>query len=93
VEAFKQDRAIIELPVPLNYKAYEDYQFKWFEQLERVFFYKSQKELFDCFLIMMNKEVFVSYNFNNTLSFNFSQFILKNLPKNIRDQKKRFYHA
>ena len=41
--------------------------------------------------ISLNKEIFVNYNTKNTLYFNFTQWMLKTLPKNVRDKKKRFY--
>jgi hypothetical protein len=91
VDVYLKDRNIIEIPLPVHFRAMNDGYLKWQEQLETVFFFSNQKDVFDCYLISLNKEIFVNYNTKNTLSFNFTQWMLKTLPKNVRDKKKRFY--
>jgi len=91
VDVYLKDRNIIEIPLPAHFRAMNDGYLKWQKQLETVFFFSNQKDVFDCYLISLNKEIFVNYNTKNTLSFNFTQWMLKTLPKNVRDKKKRFY--
>ena len=56
-----------------------------------MYFFSNQNELFDCFLVLLNKEVFISYEYTNPLSVDFMKFVVKTLPTNKLEKKKRFY--
>jgi hypothetical protein len=91
VESFQKDRNIIHIPLPIHFRKQQDGYLKWIEQLEGVYFFGNQRVIFDCHLMMLNKDCFLNYNTQNDLSFNFTKFVLSTLPNNIRDKKKRFY--
>ena len=88
---YQKNRYIIEIPIPMHYKQHDDAHEKWMSQLNKIYFFSNQHEVFDCFLVKMNKEIFISYNVDLERSFDFTQFVLKTLPKNLKEKKRKFY--
>jgi hypothetical protein len=88
VHSFRNLVPIIPLDV---YKKMPDGNFQWMIHLTKIFFYKNQKEAFDCYLIELNNEVHISYNRKNALSCEFCDFIFNNLPKTKKDKKRRVF--
>jgi hypothetical protein len=63
----------------------------WHDQIEKCFFFKNQIDLFDCYLLIMNNQVYINFNIRKELSRKFVDFVLNNLPKRQKDYKKRFF--
>ena len=81
-----QDRYIVLIPMVKNTNINS-----WHEQINSCFFFSNQITLFDCYLLTMNNQLYVNYNIRKPLSIKFVDFILNNLPKTKKDNKKRFF--
>ncbi len=91
METYNQNRRILELPLPYQYTLGDQNFLDWLQKINDMFFYKNQSELFDCYLTTLNKKVYISYDQEARLSINFAHFVRDNLPKNIRDKKRRSF--
>jgi hypothetical protein len=83
-----QDRYIVELPMIKDV----DHN-HWQTQLEQCFFFNNQIDLFDCYLTMMNNQVYINFNIRKELSRKYVDFVVNNLPKKKKDYKKRFFNT
>ena len=81
----------MELPALKCYTQSDDGCTEWYNKLYAMYFFSNQNELFDCFLVLLNKEVFIYYEYTNPLSVDFMKFVVKTLPTNKLEKKKRFY--
>ncbi len=91
MQSYGQNRRILELRLPYQYTLGKEDYMDWLKRVHAIFFFKNQSELFDCYLTTLNKQVYISYNQDVRISIEFAHFVRDNLPKNIRDNKKRYY--
>ncbi len=91
MESYNQNRRILELPTPYQYTLGGPDFLDWMQRINDMFFYKNQSDLFNCYLTTLNKKVYISYDQESRLSINFAHFVRDNLPKNIRDKKRRSF--
>ena len=87
---YQHGRNIVELPI---IKAYDDDVIDWHDHIANCYFFKNQHQIFDCFLCILNKKVYINYNCRHHLSINFMEFVVATLPKNKRDKKRRNYKS
>lgn len=64
---------------------------EWCAYLTELFFFKNQNDVFDCYLVILNDKVYLSYNPTIGLSQDYVDFLFNNLPKNPLDKKPRFF--
>jgi|688.fasta_scaffold05898_6 hypothetical protein len=88
---YQKDKDIVELPMLRYYEKFDDGITKWFAQVQNMFFFKNQTDVFDCYLLILNDKLYLSYRVSNNLSYNFMKFVLKELPKNPQHKKRKFY--
>jgi hypothetical protein len=91
MESFQKDRNITEIPIHPTYEKKTDGHLEWYNHLNSIYFFKNQNELFDCFFIILNKKIYISYNVRNNLSIDFMKFVKITAPTNIKDKKRRIY--
>lgn len=82
------DRLLMELPMIPSYEKKENGGLLWIIQLEKKFFYRYQREVFRCHLLVFNKKVCIAYDGSSRLSREYAKFVRANLPKDVRDVKR-----
>ena len=80
------DRYVIELPI-INGLNIEE----WYNRVQDCYFFKNQSQIFDCFLTIMNKKLYLSFNTKSALSRSFMEFVIYTLPTKQKDKKRRFF--
>lgn len=78
----------MELPMLPSYCEKENGGLLWIIQLDKKFFYRYQREIFRCHLLIFNKKVCVAYDGSYRLSREYAKFIRANLPKNPKDTRR-----
>jgi hypothetical protein len=89
--SYQKDKDIVELPVLRYYEKFEDGITQWYAQIEQIYFFKNQTDVFDCYLLILNNKLYISYRVSSNLSYNFMKFVLNTLPKNPKQKKRKFY--
>lgn len=85
-------RSFYELPIPEPLMKAEYSAELWHEQLTKKYFFGNQILLYNCFLAIQNKKVYVNFDTRDPVSRAYLDFILMTLPKKINDTKKEHFY-
>lgn len=91
VQKYLQTKDVIEIPMPNCYQKLVSGEKAWFDVLTKMYFYKNQAEIFDCFLQILNHKVFICLDTKNKFARQYAAFILHTAPTNIKDKKRRIF--
>lgn len=91
MKGYQHDKSYIVIPMPDSYKRNNATVLDWFTVLRNMFFFRNQEEVFDCSLTIFNGEVCLLFNAKKSLSRDFMEFILRSLPKSVKEKNRKFF--